>query len=126
MHCRDHGDLDAVGHCDACNASWCVSCSKRGNVLRPVCKTCGRLLGRVEMGDGKRELVGRLFSRESLIMAAMFGVCSGLIEMFGIGLLIPRLIFSATLVGYYFNVIAHVGGGAPACPRPPTRSTTCR
>lgn len=125
MNCHDHGAVDAVVYCGPCGVGWCKPCSIRGNVVIPVCRRCGVKLGplpRTGNGADASDLAGRLFSRESVLTAAILGVL-GLVAGFmsggfGPGGILVWAVYLGIVVAYYFSVIEHVGGGRPGMPGP--------
>jgi hypothetical protein len=120
--CFEHPTQASVGVCAACARGCCHACAHRARLAKPVCPTCGKLLGPRPVA-GWSDVWQRLFSAQSVIMAVTFSV-GGLVMSalgsisLGFILLALRLAFLGAMAAYYFNVIQRVGSGVPGMPGP--------
>ena len=127
MPCVVHPDVEAPWECVRCGATLCEGCvryltsgmsvqrvpgcSRCGSVLRPARRTLAPPM--VEL----RELVKRPFSAEGLLTAGALAVPATLAWVqSGHIALVFRAIYMATLSGYYFQTVDHVGRGAAGLP----------
>jgi hypothetical protein len=126
LDCSDHPAVAAVAQCDRCGRSWCGECSKHHKLAKLTCKVCGiAMRAGVRSGDATDEvtdLFRRLFSADCLITACILGAIGVVVSFLSLGIgpgpIMVKLIYLSLIVGYYFNVIHHVGAGSPGMPGP--------
>lgn len=121
--CFDHPTVAAAGVCAQCTHGWCDRCARRAGMHKDVCPGCGVLLAMPPAG-GADDVLARLVSKDSLVMAASFAVVNLLLDFLHGGGPVPgsgglfKVIALGAFVGYYFNIVQHVGGGAAGMPGP--------
>jgi hypothetical protein len=132
MQCVAHPSTLAARQCSRCQRAWCPLCIKQLAVagqLLEVCVKCNAPLvapsAIVERPDhGAVELARRALTVEGLVTAAglalpllLSGAVSWIPGMDWFTLLMS-VIYYGSLVGYYFQIIAHVGEGRSGLPGP--------
>ncbi len=132
MHCVSHPSALAARQCSRCQRAWCAVCVKQLTVkgqLYEVCAKCNAPLVAPSTIVARPDhdaaaLARRAFTVEGVITAA--GLASPLI-LSGFVAWIPgmswftllmNVVYYGSLVGYYFQIIAHVGDGRDGLPGP--------
>jgi hypothetical protein len=132
MLCEVHGRAPATRQCTRCQRLWCPLCVKQHNVagmLLEVCVKCGGRLQEptvepnlpdFDVGD----LVRRSLTVDGLITAAalaspiLVGSIFDAVPGLGSFASLMSLVYYGTLVGYYFQIVAHIGDGHDGLPGP--------
>jgi hypothetical protein len=132
MQCVSHARAEATRQCGQCQRAWCAACVKQltigGNILE-VCARCNGRLREPYQAPAPRaldlgELVARAFTTDGLITAAamslpiLLATLVGWIPGMGWFVALMGLVYWGTLVGFYFQVIAHVGDDKAGLPGP--------
>lgn len=132
MHCVSHPRADATWQCGQCQRAWCNGCVKQLTIAGKILEVCAKCNGRLRepyqqeaaRGFSVGELLARPFTGEGLITAAAMSSPIFIASLFawlpGMGkfVLIMQLIYYGALVGYYFQIIGHVGDDKPGLPGP--------
>ena len=122
MGCEAHPAAEASRRCEGCAKLWCEACARAvGLTHHVVCPACGHRLARFAAPQGALQTVSssvrRVISTEGITAALGFAILFGL----GSTLYAVLFIYLAALVGYYFVIVHHVGGGQPGLPSPGDR-----
>jgi hypothetical protein len=123
MVCVSHPSVPATYQCSRCQRAYCALCIKQlnaGGRLLEVCARCNAPLIAPSATAGRaplepRALVGRVLAGEGLLTAAAIALPGALTWVPGFGTLF-KLMFWGSLVGYYFQIIVHVGDDKPGLP----------
>jgi hypothetical protein len=132
VSCVSHPNAAATRQCTRCQRLWCPLCVKQLNAAGKLLEVCAKCNGPLKepvistarpdfaLGD----LLARPFSVEGLITAAALAspifVASIFRALPGLGSFaaLLSLIYYGTLVGYYFQIIAHIGDDGAGLPGP--------
>lgn len=132
MACVNHRDKEATRECTTCLRLWCPLCVrqvKAGTGILEACQKCNGVLrecsktvktGAVALHDllTRPFTVDGLLSAAGLAAAAYVGHLLAYLPGFGaIGTLIG-LVYTATLIAYYFQIIDHIGQNRDGLPGP--------
>lgn len=132
MQCVSHPSALAARQCSRCQRAWCAVCVKQLTVagqLLEVCAKCNAPLAAPSTIVTRPDydaagLVRRALTLESAVTAAGLAAPLILTGLFGWipGMswftLLMSVIYYGSLVGYYFQIIAHVGDGQAGLPGP--------
>src|SRR5439155_7737615 len=129
MGCVTHPQVPAARQCGRCQRHWCNACVKQLNVagkLLEVCARCngplqapyqaaarpafdlGELLARPFTVDG---LLTALALASPLLVGSLLGFVPGVSGLCAVA-------YYGSVIGYYFQIIGHIGDGKPGLPGP--------
>jgi hypothetical protein len=125
LRCANHADVKTDKQCTYCQRFLCDQCVRRIKAGTGWLEACPKCQGRVvvahvsvpPVGEQLRDLVGRPFGAEGIFTALGIAVAGWLSWLPVIGGLL-WLAYIAALVGYYFQIIDHIGREREGMPGP--------
>lgn len=111
--------------CSRCRRAWCPACVRTSTASGKPIEYCTKCKGTLHAPSVSvahpaldlADLIARPFSVEGLLTAAAIAFGAWLSWMPGLGRLFA-VAATAALVGYYFQIIDHVGSDKPGLPGP--------
>ena len=128
MGCVSHPQVPAARQCGRCQRQWCNLCVKQLNAAGKLLEVCVKCNAPLQLPHAApppsfdlAELLRRPFGSDGLITAVALAspVLLGSLLTFVPG--VPGLCLLAyygSVIGYYFQIIAHIGDGKPGLPGP--------
>jgi hypothetical protein len=117
--------MEAARQCSRCQRGWCPLCVKQlhaAGKLLEVCARCNAPLVAPSMSlpappMEPLALAARVLSSDGLITAAAIALPGAVSGWFGFGIgTLFNLAYWGTLIGYYFQIIAHIGDDGDGLP----------